>query len=70
MDLNDKDIKKAIQNYEDVQTKSIELCQSLIKKESWKRITKILNGGLLDNTNIESIRIAVLRYAVKVMLGN
>lgn len=69
MDLEDKDMKQVIQDYQDVQAQSIELCRALIRKESWKKITKILNGGLLDNTNIESIRIAVLRYAVKIMLG-
>ncbi len=69
LDLEPKDMKKVIQNYEDIQSKSIELCRALINKEKWKNIQKILNGGLLDNSNIESIRIAVLRYAVKVLLS-
>ena len=69
IDLEPKDMTKVIKNYENIQTQSIDLCRALIKKEKWKSILKILNGGLLDNTNIESVRIAVLRYSVKALLG-
>lgn len=67
IDLEPKDMEDVIQNYEDVQSKSINLCRALIAKEKWRRITKILNDGLLDSSNIEGIRIAVLRYAVTVL---
>lgn len=68
IDLEPEDMEEIIQNFEDTQSQSIDLCRALIKKESWKSILKILNGGLLDNTNIESVRIAVLRYTITVML--
>ena len=67
IDLDVEDMEAVVQNYEDIQTKSIDLCRSLIAKEKWNRVLKILNGGLLDGTNIEGVRIAVLRYAVSVL---
>lgn len=67
IDLEPEDMETVIQNYEDIQSKSIDLCRALIAKEKWKSILKILNGGILDNTNIEGVRIAVLRYAVSIL---
>lgn len=67
IDVEPEDMEDVIQEYEDIQTKSIDLCQALIRKEKWKSIIKILNNGLLDGSNIESIRIGVLRYAVAVL---
>lgn len=67
IDLDPEDMEEVIQNYEDIQSKSIDLCRALIKKEKWKGITKILNDGILDGTNIEGVRIAVLRYAVSIL---
>lgn len=48
------------------QNKSIELCQSLIKRLPWSQVRSILNG--LKNENPESVRRHVLGYAQAVLL--
>lgn len=66
IDLDPDDIEDQIKNYESIETKSIDLCRALIKKSKWPSVVKILNNGLLDS-NVEGVRIAVLRYAVSIL---
>jgi DNA polymerase III subunit gamma/tau len=51
----------------ETQSKTIELCRALVKKEPWHIVAGILNG--LKEEDPESIRRAVLGYCQAILLG-
>lgn len=51
----------------ETQSKTIELCRALVKKEPWHIVASILNG--LKEEDPESIRRAVLGYCQAILLG-
>lgn len=52
----------------EIQSKTIELCRALVKRDNWKKVSIILNG--LKNEDVEQIRRAVLGYCQAILLGN
>ncbi len=51
----------------ELQSKTIELCRALTQRDSWKKISTILNG--LKTEDPEQIRRAVLGYCQTILLG-
>lgn len=51
----------------ETQSKTIELCRALVKRESWPVVAGILNG--LKEEDPESIRRAILGYCQAILLG-
>jgi len=52
---------------EERRSQTIELCRTLLKKESWKKVSSILEG-LKEEKDVERIRRAVLGYCQSVVL--
>jgi DNA polymerase-3 subunit gamma/tau len=63
----DKRLKVAKRAAE-TQSKTIELCRALVKREGWKKIATILKG--LKDEDPEGVRRAVLGYCQAILLGD
>ena len=68
IDLDEDDMLEAAEQAAEEESQVIDLCQALIKRSPWKKVSEILNG--LKNKEPESIRWAVLGYCNSVMLNS
>lgn len=67
IDLPEDEMKSAAEKTAACENAVIDLCRSLMAREKWDKIRKILNG--LEKEGIERIRLAVMGYCSKILLG-
>ena len=68
IDLDEDDMLEAAEQVAEEESQVIDLCQALIKRSPWKKVSEILNG--LKDKEPESVRWAVLGYCNSVMLNS